>query len=144
MPPRPSSRDNRPAKTFSRPRPLLAVSLLSVCLSLLPSLAGFRFVNQGGVWPKSPTASWSTSSECATTATATGWGTMNPARAPTTSNAAAAAATMAVGAEGGGRLDWRRGLEILKEAHNAGVVVHPDLMMIVLSKAPMGNSRKVS
>lgn len=57
--------------------------------------------------------------------------------------ATAAAAAISARAKGGGQLDWKRGLEILKEAHNAGVVVTSDLMVMVLSKAPMGNSRKV-
>ncbi|CAM9591430.1 unnamed protein product [Pylaiella littoralis] len=42
------------------------------------------------------------------------------------------------------QLNWRRTLEILKEARLAGVEIHPDLMVLVLSKAPVGNSRKVS
>lgn len=43
----------------------------------------------------------------------------------------------------GGRLDWRRCLEILKEAHLAGVEIRPDLMVLVLSRVPPGNTRKV-
>ncbi|CBJ30481.1 expressed unknown protein [Ectocarpus siliculosus] len=42
------------------------------------------------------------------------------------------------------RLDWRRALEVIKEAHLAGVEVRPDLMALVLSKVPVGNSRKIS
>ncbi|CAN0002286.1 unnamed protein product [Ectocarpus sp. 4 AP-2014] len=42
------------------------------------------------------------------------------------------------------RLDWRRALEVMKEAHLAGVEVRPDLMALVLSKVPVGNSRKIS
>ncbi|CAN0479337.1 unnamed protein product, partial [Ectocarpus sp. 8 AP-2014] len=42
------------------------------------------------------------------------------------------------------RLDWRRALEVMKEAHLAGVEIRPDLMVLVLSKVPVGNSRKIS
>ena len=163
VPQKPSG-EYRPAKRFSRPRPLRALSLSlarSVSVSLLPSLAGFRFVNQGGVWPKIANGFLEHIIRMCDDANGNGVGYHEPgpssdglrrrgggsdysSKNSMSSSAAAAAATMAVGTEGGGRLDWRRGLEILKEAHNAGVVVHPDLMVIVLSKAPMGNSRKVN
>lgn len=42
-----------------------------------------------------------------------------------------------------GRLDWKRCLEVLKEAHLAGVEVQPGLMVLLLSRVPAGNTRKV-
>ncbi|CAN0243461.1 unnamed protein product, partial [Laminaria digitata] len=41
-------------------------------------------------------------------------------------------------------LDWRKGLEVLREAKLAGVEISPALLLLLLSRVPPGNSRKIS
>lgn len=48
------------------------------------------------------------------------------------------------GTRSGGHLSWTRGLDILRESKLAGVRLTPELLVLLLSKVPPGNSRKVS
>lgn len=61
-----------------------------------------------------------------------------------TSIAIAGATASNGAADASGLLDWKRGLEVLREAKVAGVQLTPELLELLLSKVQPGNSRKVS
>lgn len=42
-----------------------------------------------------------------------------------------------------GYVSWRQGLDILREAKSVGVKLSPEVMVVLLSRIPPGNSRKV-
>lgn len=41
------------------------------------------------------------------------------------------------------RVNWRQGLDVLREAKSVGVKLSPEVMVVLLSRIPPGNSRKV-